>query len=254
MHEHVVGEAVARVEALEVEQAERLEVDRRVARLGVGDVPVARGDLGQERKSGVAEVAGARDQLPRLPREEPVRLGVVALAGGDCVYEGLEVAGIHLAVGGHDGGDVVAVVGGTSITGDDRGADPCVLLVTDDLDALIRPVRPLGGAVMRGVVDDEDRVDEVGDALQHPLDLRLLVVGRDDERDPFPLVHASSIGTTARWLNLFYSSRGRISAGRRLPQSRKAPPGRAVATVTAYKRNPVANAASASTPKRPRKA
>ena len=87
VHEHVVREPVARVHALEVELREHRPADRRVARLRVGDVPVAGRDLRQHRQHRVAEVARARDELPRLAGEEPVRLRVVELAARDRLDE-----------------------------------------------------------------------------------------------------------------------------------------------------------------------
>src|SRR5215213_7491532 len=81
--EQVVGEAVALVDAVEVEQLERLEVHGRVARLRVRDMPVAGRDLRQEGEHGVPQVARARDELPSLAGEEPVCLGVVDLVGDD---------------------------------------------------------------------------------------------------------------------------------------------------------------------------
>ena len=83
VHEHVVRVAVARIEMVEVEQPEHPTADHGVAGLRVGDVPVARGDLRPERENRVAEVAAVGDQLPRLAREEPVRLRVVDLAARD---------------------------------------------------------------------------------------------------------------------------------------------------------------------------
>ena len=143
--EHVVREAVARVERVEVEQLERLEVHGRVAGLRVGHVPVARRDLRQEREDRVADVAGARDQLPRLAGEEPVRLRVVALARADRADERLEVVGIHLAVGSHHAGDVDLLCDRPPVAGDDRRPDALVPLVRDHLDARVGTARPRAG-------------------------------------------------------------------------------------------------------------
>ena len=129
MDEQVVRKAVATVDALEVDHADRLEVDRRIARLRVGHVPVAGRDLRQEGKDSVPEVTRLRDELPGLAGEEPVRLRVVALVRGDRADEHLEVVGIHLPVGGHDAGDVVFVRRRPAVASDDGCADALVLLV-----------------------------------------------------------------------------------------------------------------------------
>ena len=192
--EQVVGEAVARVEAVEVEQAQRLERDGGVAGLRVGHLPVAGRDLREEGEDGVAEVAVARDQLPGLAGEEAVGLGVVALAGGDALDQGGEVVGIHLVVRGHDARDVDRVVARVLVAGDDGGADAGVHLVPEHLDARVGLGGATHGRVLGAVVDDDDPVDERGDAahgLGHEL---LLVVGRDDDGDGLPLVHATRIG------------------------------------------------------------
>jgi membrane associated rhomboid family serine protease len=57
-------------------------------------VPVARCDLGQQRQHRVAEVAGARDHLPRLARDEAVRLRVLDLAAYDRQCDLLETGGL----------------------------------------------------------------------------------------------------------------------------------------------------------------
>ena len=138
VHEHVVRHPVPPVDSVEVEQPEILERDRGVARLRVGDVPVAGRDLRQQREHGVAEVARARDQVPGLAGEESVRLRVVDLAARDGLDERLEVRGVHLVVAGHHRRDVDPLVARALVAGDDRGADALVPLVADQLDARSR--------------------------------------------------------------------------------------------------------------------
>ena len=154
--EQVVGEAVARVEAVEVEEAQRLQRDRRVAGLRVGHLPVAGGDLREEGEDRVAEVAVAGDELPGLPGEEAICLRVVALAGDDSTDEGAEVGRLHLVVRCHDAGDVDLEVAGALVAGDDGRPDAGVALVADDLDPGIGDGRALDGCVARAVVHDED--------------------------------------------------------------------------------------------------
>ena len=104
--------------------------DRRVAGLRVGDVPVAGRDLRQQREHGVAEVAGARDQLPRAAREEPVRLRVVDLAARDGPRDRLEVG--RDPSGCRRPSRTVTSTPSLEralVAGDDRGADAAVPLV-----------------------------------------------------------------------------------------------------------------------------
>src|SRR5205085_12608877 len=59
------------------------------------------------------------------------------------------------------------------VAGHDRRADAAVPVVRDDDDPRIgrgRGAGARGGPVRRGVVDDVDTVDEVGDAGERPLD------------------------------------------------------------------------------------
>ncbi len=190
MDEHVVREAVALVDPVEVEQLEHRQAERGVAGLRVGDVPVARGDLREEREHGVAEVAVARNLLPRLAGEEPVRLRVVELAAGDGPGQRLELRRIHLVVAGHHGGHVDPLGQRPLVAGDDRGAHALVLLVDEHLDACV-PGRAgaLGGGVAGLVVHHEDAVDELGDARDGLRDQPLLVVRGHDDRDGLPLQH-----------------------------------------------------------------
>jgi hypothetical protein len=124
--------------------------ERGVARLRVGDVPVAGRDLRQQREDGVAEVAVTRDQLPGLPGDQPVRLRVVDLAAGDRGDERLEIVRVHLVVRRHHTGDVDPFLQRTPVAGDDRRADPLVPLVDEDGDSRVagcRRVRALAGGV-----------------------------------------------------------------------------------------------------------
>ena len=99
-------------------------------------MPVARGDLGQQRQHGVAEVPRARDQLPGLAGEEAVRLGVVDLAAGHRADQRLEVAGSIWLSAAITAIDVDAVGERLFVAGDDRGADAAVPLVAEHRDAL----------------------------------------------------------------------------------------------------------------------
>ena len=182
--EEVVREAVARVDAIEVERLERSLPDRRVAGLRISDVPVARRDLRQQRQHRVAEIARARDQIPRLARHEPVRLRIVDLAARHRDGQRLEVARIHLVVGRHHAGDVHPLGECALVATHDRGADTTVAFELDHLDARVaRSARALGGGVSRPVVHDVDAVDERWNAGQRRLDQALLVVRGDDDRD-----------------------------------------------------------------------
>ena len=122
-------------------------------------MPVAGGDLRQQREHRVAEVAVLRDQLPRLPGEEAVRLRVVDLAAGDRRGDRLEVGRVHLVVGRHHAGDVDPLLDRALVAGDDRGADALVLRVHDDLDAWVgRGAPPCAlGSRRASIVDDVER-------------------------------------------------------------------------------------------------
>jgi hypothetical protein len=153
-------------------------------------VPVARSDLGEHRQRGIAEVARARDQLPRLAGEQPVRLRVVDLAAGHRANERLEISRIHLVVTRHDADDVELLLERALVPGDDRCADTAVALVNDELDACIAEgADALGCRVDRSVVDHDDPVDEARDAAQRLRDQVLLVVRRYDDRNALALEH-----------------------------------------------------------------
>ncbi len=133
-----------------------------------------------------------RDQLPRLPGDEPVRLRVVRLPARHRAGDRGQLVRIHLVVGRHHTGDVEPLVDCALVAGDDRRADTGVSLADDDLEARVgrrRRSRTLGGGVARGVVDDEDAVDELGDAGERLRQQGLLVVGRDDHPDTLALEH-----------------------------------------------------------------
>ena len=75
-----------------------------------------------------------RDELSRLPGEEPVGLRVVDLPARDRHDQVLEILGVHLVVRVHHDGDVDAVLECLPVAGDDRSADPAVVLAGDDGD------------------------------------------------------------------------------------------------------------------------
>ena len=85
------------------------------------------------------------------------------------------------------------------VAGGDRGADPAVLIVTDDDGAVGRGAAKRGGGRLRGriigrrVVDDEDVVDDARHAGDGGRDLPGLVVGGDDHRDAQVSVHRAGL-------------------------------------------------------------
>src|SRR5262245_56474000 len=220
MDEHVVREAVPGVKAIEVEPAQRVERQRRVPSLGVGDVPVAGRDLRQQREHRVPEVARPWDHLPRLAGDEPVRLRVLDLAARDRACEAFELGPVHLVVGGHDAGDVDLLLERAPVAGRDRGADSAVRLVTEDLDARVASREgPLAGRVTRRVVDDVDPIDEIGNAAERVHDEALLVVGGHDDRDPLALEHQAGAETAVRRRR---AAKGSAASAAIVPMSRPA--------------------------------
>jgi hypothetical protein len=80
------------------------------------------------------------------------------------------------------------------VAGDDRRSHAPVAVVGDHLDARVSDgPRTLGSRVARGVVYDEDPVDEARDALQRRCDQVLLVVRRDHHGDALSLEHAAIV-------------------------------------------------------------
>ena len=108
----------------------------------------------------------------------------------DRLDEREQVGRVHLVVGRHHADDVEALLERPFVAGDDRGADAAVPLPGDQLDSRVcRRAHGLGGPVGRGVVDDEDPVDELGDPGEGRPDQPLLVVGGDDDRNALPVDH-----------------------------------------------------------------
>ena len=132
----------------------------------------------------------ARDELPSAAGEKPVRLRVLDLAARHRVDDGGEIVRIHLVVRRHDAGDVDLLVERASVAGDDRGPHALVTVVLDQLDAPVdEPPDGVPCPVLRGVVDDDDAIDEFGDAGERRPDQRLLVVSGNHDRDGLPLQH-----------------------------------------------------------------
>src|SRR5262245_60914037 len=137
-----------------------------------------------------------RDQLPRLSADEAVRLRVVDLAARDGQHDRLEVVRVHLVVGGHDARDVDPLLERALVAGEDRRADTAVALAREDRDPRIScggGVRAPRRAVARGVVDDDDPVDEVGHRCERHGEQLLLVVRRHDDGHSLALDHRDSI-------------------------------------------------------------
>ena len=106
---------------------------------------------------------------------------------------------VHLVVGGHDAGDVDLLLERSAIARCDGGADTRVSLVADDPHA--RVADRLGRsrrAVARGIVDDDDPVDELGDPTDRLADEPLLVERGNDDRDPLAVEHQVVGGAAPR--------------------------------------------------------
>ena len=157
---------------------------------GVGDVPVAGGDLRQEGENGVTEIARARDQIPRLSGRQSVRLRIIELAARNGRDERLEVCGVHLVVRGHHADDVDTVRERALVAGDDRSTDAAVAVVRHDLDAGVAlAMRALDRRVARAVVDDVDRGRRRRECRRASRDQLFLVVRGHDDRDALAVDH-----------------------------------------------------------------
>ena len=160
-------------------------------------MPVAGGDLGEQRKERIAQVADSRRLLPRDAAGEPVAFAVVGLAVGDGLEDLGQLLGVHLAVAGHDRHDLHLRLQRRLVAGGDGLAYTATGFVADELDAVASVPGPvlddLGGLVGAAVVDHEDAVDELGHGGQHAFDLPLLVVSRDHDPNPAALEHGRAI-------------------------------------------------------------
>ena len=99
-------------------------------------MPVAGGDLGEQRKERIAQVADSRRLLPRDAAGEPVAFAVVGLAVGDGLEDLGQLLGVHLAVAGHDRHDLHLRLEGRLVAGGDGFAHAAVDLMTDQLDTM----------------------------------------------------------------------------------------------------------------------
>ncbi len=157
-------------------------------------MPVARRDLRQHAEDRVAQVPVAGNQLPGTAGEEAVRLRVVELTANDRQRELLELVGVHLIVARHHRDSVHPLGERALVAGDDRRAHATVALVRDHLDpGIVDAARPLRGRVARGVVDDEDSVDEAGDPLHRRCDQSFLVVRRYHDGDALSFEHPAIV-------------------------------------------------------------
>ncbi len=189
LDEEVVGEPVTTVEAIEMEDRERLPGNRGVSGLAVGHVPVARRDLGEHGQDGVAEVTVTRDDLPGLTSEQAVPLRVVRLVLGQWGQQARQVLRIHLGIAGHDGDEEVLAPlrHRRVVAGDDGRADAAVGLVADHLQAAA--IAALGlfehgrRAICRGIVHHDDAIDQLRHRVQDASDQLLFVVRGHDHED-----------------------------------------------------------------------
>ena len=186
--EEVVGVAVARKHAIEIEGEQRPAVDGGVAALRIEDVAVAARELGGDRQRDVAEQPRRGHDPPDILVQEPVALGVVGDPIGDGIEELGQIGRVHLAVAGHDHGGVDAQRQRLSVARDDRRPDAAVQDVPRHVEALAVPVGLAdgaghgGGGVQRGVVDDDHIVDPGGDPGDGLTDGSLFIEGRHDDR------------------------------------------------------------------------
>src|SRR5205823_11618470 len=132
--------------------------------VGGGGVAVGGGGVGGGGGGGVAKVGGGGGDGGGRGGEEAVGVRGVGLRASDRRAERLEVGGVHLRVRGHHRGHVDPLLERALVAGHDRAADAEVALVDDQLDPrILEPADDLGRLVTRGVVDDQDAVDEVRD-------------------------------------------------------------------------------------------
>ncbi len=188
--EHVVLEEVAPRQVVEIDLFEEDGGDGEVAVLRIEDVPVARGELGEEGEGEVADQAVGGHLLQRVAGEEAVALGVVAGGRHQGVEEGGKVGGVHLAVAVHLHHDPLVRLQHRPKAGDHRPAHPLVLGVGEAVEAGVGDLaQPLGGGVGARVVHHPDRVHPRRKGGHHRGDVGGDVVRRDHDVDGDLVVH-----------------------------------------------------------------
>ena len=192
--EQVVREPVAACRCGRGRAARGRERDRRVAGLRVGDVPVARRDLRQQRQHRVAEIAVVRDQLPRATGER----------GGSPWRSRPRRATTGPRSASSSSGSIWLSPAITAVTSirprarvvarDDRRSDATVRSceITSTRGSPTR-ARPFGRRVARSVVDHEDPVDE----LRDPASVETISCSsssrRHDDRDRLAVDHPETV-------------------------------------------------------------
>jgi len=160
---------------------------------GIEDVPVAGGELAQERQYEVSQVAGQRHAAQRTPTQETVALGQVRLAEDDRLEQGGQLIRIHLVVAVHLDDQLGATLKGTAYAGRHRRRDTAIAFVADDLDAFVSPGNGSGDDVLLGaVVHHDDIVDKRRNAAQHCRKLICHIEAGDDDRDSLTVQHVGS--------------------------------------------------------------
>ena len=155
----------------------------RIAVGGVEQVPVAGGDLVEERQHGVAEQADGGHGLDLLQVEEAVALGVVGFAGQNGRHEVGHHARVHLPVAVDLDHDVHAIVQRGHVTGNDCRPHTSIDLVADDLHPRVDAVgfNQIARAFRAAVVHHIHRCYLGADAGQHVQNVSRDLVGRDDD-------------------------------------------------------------------------
>ena len=178
----IVGIAIAGIQAIEVDGAQRSLGHGGVAALRVEDLPVARRGAAEQGEDDIAEQAQPGHGAQDLGVGEAVAFAVVGVAVDDRAQQGRQIRGIHLAVTGHHHRDIAAALQRQAIAAADRRSDAAVVRVTQDVQVGTPAApRPLGGGIGAGVIDHDHQIDVVGDPGKRRGDAVGFVVGGDND-------------------------------------------------------------------------
>ena len=159
-------------------------------------MPVAAGDLGQQRQNTVAYIPVTGNDIPGVAMKQAIALGIIYPFQGHRPDEVFKICRVHLSVSGHDHRNIDVILQARLVAGAYRCPYAPVFFVADQNDSGVgfHPFPHLiGCGILAEIIDDKNLIDPVRQVLKDLLDQLLLIVSRNHNGNHLVFIHFKSL-------------------------------------------------------------
>ena len=169
-------------------------------------MPVAAGDLGQQRQHAVPDIPMPGNDIPGFSIKQTIALGIIHPFQSHRPDDVFKVCRVHLSVPGHNHCDIDIVFETRLVPGAYRRPHAPVFFVTDQNDSRVgfhSFPHLIGCGILTEIINDKNLIDPVRQVLKSLLYQLLLIVSGNHNGNHFVFIHFESLSLFNNFLYVF---------------------------------------------------